>query len=297
MGCLPLLPCWAPFHGGALISPGRRGTWGPRRGRGVLASSRRLRFRGVHASNRLWASAGKGERQEADVDLKGASQFRLHLYDHCPYCARVELVLGWRRLSYERVVYRYADVEGPTSLTGKKVLPVLEWSDRQGEQRRMRESVDIIRALDALEGPESGIVLPKTGRKDLKTWQRRLRQVMHELTRPRLIHMPIGDFATHADVQYQMDKYIARGFDYEASLARTSELVPAVEQLLLEFEPLLLGDDSLNEAGWSWDDLYTLPSLRVLTCVAGLTWPARTLHYVKQAHSAAGVGLYFEHAC
>merc|ERR1712012_707664 len=108
--------------------------------------------------------------------------------------------------------------------------------------------------------------------------------------------MPIADFATQADVEYQMAKYIERGFDYEKSLASTAELLPRVEGLLAEFESLLQGDASLNGRGWSWDDLHTLPSLRVLTCVAGLQWPAKTLRYVEEAHAKAGVGLYFEHA-
>ena len=31
----------------------------------------------------------------------------LHLYDHCPFCIRVELVLGWKGIAYERKVYGY----------------------------------------------------------------------------------------------------------------------------------------------------------------------------------------------
>eukprot|EP00414_Alexandrium_minutum_P012005 CAMPEP_0113838258 /NCGR_PEP_ID=MMETSP0328-20130328/10443_1 /TAXON_ID=39455 /ORGANISM="Alexandrium minutum" /LENGTH=90 /DNA_ID=CAMNT_0000806779 /DNA_START=1 /DNA_END=269 /DNA_ORIENTATION=- /assembly_acc=CAM_ASM_000350 len=89
-----------------------------------------------------------------------------------------------------------------------------------------------------------------------------------------------------------MDKYIARGFDYEACLAETAELMPKVEGILSEFEPLLHGDLSLSGNGWSWDDLHVLPSLRILTCVAGLKWPARVLRYVEEAHARAGVRLY-----
>ena len=35
----------------------------------------------------------------------------LSVYDHCPYCIRVELVLGWLGLNYERVVYGYGDMQ------------------------------------------------------------------------------------------------------------------------------------------------------------------------------------------
>ena len=33
----------------------------------------------------------------------------LHVYDHCPYCVRVELSLGWKGISFERKVYGYGD--------------------------------------------------------------------------------------------------------------------------------------------------------------------------------------------
>lgn len=257
---------------------------------------RRSTAQGPRALCSLHASGGRG-RQRGGVDLKGVSEVKLHIYDHCPYCTRVELVLGWRGLRYDRAVYGYADVEGPTALTGKKVLPVLEWTDLLGEQRRMRESVDIIRAVDSMDGPDNCIMSPKAGRKDLNSWQNRLRKVMHRLTRPRLLRMPIADFATPEDVQYQKSKYIERGFDYEKSLASTAELLPRVEALLAEFETLMHGSASLNGKSWSWDDLHTLPSLRVLTCVADLQWPAKTLRYVEEAHARAGVSLYFEHAC
>ena len=76
---------------------------------------------------------------------------KAHIYDHCPYCTRVELVLGWHGLPYERVVYGYSDVAGPVALTGKKLLPVITWS--QGEV--MGESVEIIKAkIEGTRGKE-----------------------------------------------------------------------------------------------------------------------------------------------
>ena len=79
------------------------------------------------------------------VSLRAASALKVHLYDHCPYCTRVELVLGWHGRPYERVVYGYADVQGPTALTGKKVLPVITWRDEDVEHT-LGESLDIIEA-------------------------------------------------------------------------------------------------------------------------------------------------------
>jgi hypothetical protein len=63
--------------------------------------------------------------------------YTLHIYDHCPFCLRVELLMGHSGLDYERVVHGYGagapegspgyDREGgPRILTGHKMLPVLQ---------------------------------------------------------------------------------------------------------------------------------------------------------------------------
>ena len=34
-------------------------------------------------------------------------ELTLHCYDHCPFCVRVYLALGWKRIPYETKVYGY----------------------------------------------------------------------------------------------------------------------------------------------------------------------------------------------
>ena len=65
-------------------------------------------------------------------------KYVLHVYDHCPFCNRVEYLMQHHGIQYDRVLYGYgagADPEktdgigygaGPLHLTGKKMLPVLE---------------------------------------------------------------------------------------------------------------------------------------------------------------------------
>merc|ERR1719424_2083214 len=84
--------------------------------------------------------------------------FRLHLYDHCPFCTRVELVLGWRGIRYDRSVYGYSDVAGPSALLGQKMLPVIAWSDAADKPHLLQESRDIIEALEAMGEPRDRII-------------------------------------------------------------------------------------------------------------------------------------------
>ena len=82
----------------------------------------------------------------------------LHVYDHCPFCIRVDLFLGWQGVPYTRALYGYGDMEGPTALTGKKQLPVLEYTPAAAAAGtaagppppvRLPESLDIIDHLVA----------------------------------------------------------------------------------------------------------------------------------------------------
>ena len=59
------------------------------------------------------------------------------VYDHCPFCVRIELLAGALGIEYDRVVYGYGEGAdptkcggtgygvGPVALTGKKMLPVI----------------------------------------------------------------------------------------------------------------------------------------------------------------------------
>ena len=65
-------------------------------------------------------------------------EYVLHVYDHCPFCNRVEWLMQRHGLAYRRVLYGYGAGarpdkceghgygEGPLHLTGQKMLPVLE---------------------------------------------------------------------------------------------------------------------------------------------------------------------------
>ena len=227
----------------------------------------------------------------------------LHCYDHCPYCIRVELTMGFLGLPYDRVVYGYGDASettGPKKLLGKKVLPVLELEDGS----MMMESLDIVAYLDARAGgPAFARLAPQTGR--FAEWLARYKPVQRLLYRPRILKMPIVDWTDDAarDVGYARAKYTKQGFDYDAAEAGTADQIKAVNALLGELDALLhpgaAAGGACNAWGPSLDDVTLLPDLRTLTCVAGVAWPAGLRAYMEAAFARPGVHaeLYDEHAC
>eukprot|EP00937_MAST-01D_sp_MAST-1D-sp2_P007993 g7993.t1 len=251
-------------------------------------------------------------RGKSSASKAGLPRLVLHLYDHCPFCIRVELVLGWKGIPYERVVYGYGDTLGSkakglyyggTTLTGDKQLPVLAVHDGAGAgaaPRLIPESGDIIAFLEDATGPGNVLLPPASGRADLKRFfesKGAFKQVQRRLTRGRVLEMTdLTDWAREEDRAYAKAKYEGQGFDYAAAEATAAEDARAAAELLRELDGMLRGADSLNggPCGLTWDDLAYLPELRTLSCAQGVAWPARLRAYVEGSFARAGVGTYFD---
>lgn len=272
---------------------------------------------GAAASMRRAGRRRRGARSATSL-AAAPTAAKLHVYDHCPYCVRAELALGWLGLPYERLVYGYgegADPEkcggtgytpagGPVVLTGKKMLPVLEGVGvpAPAGMRGLPESLEICSYVAAVSSGARRIA-PASGRGDLADWLKRHGPVREPLLRPRKIKMPVKDWADARDAVYAKWKYTSKdGFDYAKAEADTPVLLEQMAVLLSELEPLLRGETDCgspcaNSWGFSMDDILVLPNLRNLTCVSGIVWPDKVRSYVESLCSKAGVALYTEHAC
>lgn len=69
---------------------------------------------------------------------------KFYHYPHCPFCQRVRLVLKAKNVVYEDLPLSYADKATPAKLTGKKLLPIIEFDDG----KIMGESLDLIKELE-----------------------------------------------------------------------------------------------------------------------------------------------------
>lgn len=233
---------------------------------------------------------------------------RLHVYDHCPFCIRVELALGWSDQPYERVVYGYGDKLGDDSkqgcydggvvLTGKKELPVLEKIGPDGQREWLKaESLDII---DWVQEQSRASFAAPSDRADLRAFFRsdgRFKVVQRMISRPRALRMTfLKDWSREEDRAYAKNKYERGGFDYAAAEASDPANLREMNALLEEADRTLLkSDDSLYPDGvLGFDDLLYLPEFRTITLAQGVVWPDRLRNYVLSAHSRANVGTYFD---
>ena len=258
---------------------------------------------------------------------------KLHVYDHCPYCIRVELALGWQNIPYERIVYGYGNQLGDTTkqgcystgvvLTGKKELPVLEHlsltrhtnntegTDEAGEvvvrDWLKAESLDIIAWVQRQQGSIERSIKHVSNNPKLKQFfdtQGRFKIVQRILSRPRYQKMTfLQDWKKAEDRLYAKTKYEKGGFDYAAAAMVDRDSIEEMNKLLQEFEtqffPVSSNPTTLvslyPDGRLGYDDLLYLPELRTVTLVASVVWPARLKEYVLSAHGRANVETYFHH--
>lgn len=74
---------------------------------------------------------------------------KLYIYDHCPFCVRARMIFGLKKVAVEEVILLDNDIETPTRMIGRKMVPILEKEDGS----YLPESLDIVRYVDQLSEP------------------------------------------------------------------------------------------------------------------------------------------------
>ncbi len=148
----------------------------------------------------------------------------LYHYIHCPYCVRVRLALGFLQLPWTSQVLPYHDEATPITLTGKKMLPIMEI-----DGRAMNESREIIQRLDVNN------LLQNDLWQDMDMTLGLLADKIHNLAMPYWVWMP--EFSAESRLYFVTKKSSKRG-PFSVLAQRRSEFeIPLQAQLsLLESE-------------------------------------------------------------
>ena len=108
---------------------------------------------------------------------------------------KVRLAFGLKSIKHEVRFLANDDVATPTSLVGKKVVPIFEFQNNAGEKLVMPESLDIISKVDTdpTFGPV-GLFKPLSKRADWAAWQSKHAELMRELQRSRYVLSVLPEF-------------------------------------------------------------------------------------------------------
>ena len=128
---------------------------------------------------------------------------KLYHYVHCPFCVRVRMGFGLLGVKYQSIVTQYDDEKTPVDLTGKKMLPIVQYDDG----RAQNESLDILKLQDP---------------KDLLSWNTltthqevlnplldKIGSLVHSLAMPYWIWTP--EFTPSSRHYFQTKKEVKRG--------------------------------------------------------------------------------------
>jgi len=243
----------------------------------------------------------------------------LYVYDHCPFCVRVRLALGLKNIKHLIGFLANDDVPTPTALVGKKIAPIFALPE---DDLIMGESLDIIALVDGDErfGP-TGAILPATGRKDIKAWQKSVQILLRTLQRPRYVATGLmpefqqldGRHAfmkNHQLPPYEKSEWKGDGTTENPGVPMDDKLrlyaealakdpAPLLEELnakLVELDDMVFSEAHCSEGGLSMDDIDLWARLRSITIIRGVEWPSKVRAYMDHLCALGDVPLYDEMA-
>jgi glutaredoxin 2 len=176
----------------------------------------------------------------------------------------------------------------------------------------MAESMDIIDLIESDErfGP-TNVLLPASGRTDLKDWQKSVQSLLRTLQRPRYVATGLlPEFqqldARHAFINnhqlppYDKAEWKSSDMTLQEKLqiyadAMASDPAPLIEELnasLVALDDIVYCENYCTEGGLSLDDIDLWARLRSITVIAGVEWPKGLRKYMDNLSELADVPLY-----
>jgi glutaredoxin 2 len=239
----------------------------------------------------------------------------VYVYDHCPFCVRVRLALGVKNVKHNVHFLANDDIPTPTKLLGKKIAPIFAIPE---DDLIMGESLDIIAKVEGDErfGP-TNVILPATGRTDIKAWQKSVQTLLRTLQRPRYVATGLlPEFqqidGRHAFIKnhqlppYEKPEWKGDGSDENPGMdmdeklklyaeAMAKDPAPLLEDLnakLIELDDMIYSEHYCSEGGLSMDDIDLWARLRSITIIKGVEWPNKLRSYMDNLSALGDVPLY-----
>lgn len=201
---------------------------------------------------------------------------KLYVYDHCPFCIRARMPLGFKGIEAEVIYLPNDDEETPISMIGEKMLPILEHDGAY-----VGESLDIVKALDEMSGERMFDGTPDAA---LGDWISGALGPIYNLVIPRTPVESFPEFETASARSYFTEKKEAAFGAFDGLFAKTPALIAEVKAHLDTLVPLL---PTARDIGI--DDILLFPHLRGLEIVEGLRFPKEVEAYVARVSEASGV--------
>lgn len=213
---------------------------------------------------------------------------KLYSYDHCPFCVKARMILGYKGVDFDLITLLNDDEDTPIAMIGAKMLPILMLDDGT----YMPESLDIVAHVNAMDGGISLSNGPMTP--ELDAWLADSGAYLHPLTMPRWGQADLEEFATQSAINYFTKKKEAWIGPFDAHLQQSAAYITTAENALQQLDGLLSknSDFYLPDNTASINDIHLFPVLRALTVVKNLTFPPKVTAYLQAQKRLTNIPLY-----
>lgn len=197
------------------------------------------------------------------------------------------MIFGLKKVAVEEVILLDNDIETPTRMIGRKMVPILQKDDGS----YLPESLDIVRYIDQLSEPRLAIgnINP-----EIDNWYKAVSSTVSKLVTPRFTESEFPEIAT-AEAKATYIQRVSKFHGDDLSVLRKE-----THTLLIELEPYLdLLDvwlEKRNKALVDINDFIIFPVLRSLSIVKEIGFSTTIHDYMDRTSKVTGINLLFNQA-
>lgn len=159
-------------------------------------------------------------------------------YLHCPFCLRVRMGLGLLQISYESRVLDYDDEITPLQLCGKKMLPIMVFSEGA-----INESLDILLKLDQTQRLQINQFMNSSEFSSFNKTLDLIGGVVHNLAMPWWVWSK--EFTPAARAYFEQKKSVKRG-PFSELIKQQDTYLAQAQAVMIEVEKLIHDVDEQN---------------------------------------------------
>ena len=205
----------------------------------------------------------------------------LYVYEHCPFCIKARMIFGLKNIPFHLVTLLNDDVDTPTAMVGRKMVPILEQDGRY-----MPESLDIVARIDADGAP----VLTGARRPEIAQWLSHTGSALYRQFLPRAAVAPFPEFATTSARAYFLTNKENPDLPFSAILKDSKTALDSLSPLLADLDALIQAPDAVNGT-LSYDDIDLFAQLHSFSIVRGLAYTGKVETYRQTLSKRTGIPL------
>ncbi|AJR07831.1 glutaredoxin 2 [Photobacterium gaetbulicola] len=210
---------------------------------------------------------------------------KLFVFDHCPFCIKAMMVAGLKKADIELVYLQNHDVDARIDKVGANLVPILQKKDGS----YMAESLDIAAYIDALDG--NPILATGSNDDNISAWADIARPFSSRLLYPRWMKVDLPEFqCEEAKAWFTKNKTAMIEQDFDDAFSKSDAYLAELNASFDKLSWLQLPSERNNVL--SYDDVNLFPSLRNLTVVKGVKFPARIRQYIDEVAALTSTSLY-----